>query len=183
MHSPTAPFQAERCLRRPEDAFLQRINVLLRVTLIVCMSAYPTALPFGENGSLEKLILRVLVVDDFLPIRRVVCWELRGIPELQVVAEASDGQEAVELAQRLQPDLIIMDIELPKLNGIEAARQIRALSPHSRILFVSQETSSAMIQEALATGAKGYVVKMHITRSLATAVRAVLRGETAFMVE
>jgi len=121
------------------------------------------------------------VVDDFLPIRRVICWELQGLPELQVVAEASDGPEAVQLATKLHPDLILLDLDLPKLNGIEVARQILECSPHSKILFVSQETSSAVIQEALDTGAKGYVGKMHIGKSLLIAVQAVLRGETAVM--
>ncbi len=131
---------------------------------------------------METPSLRVLVVDDFLPIRRIVCCELRNIPELQIIAEASDGPEAVQKAKELQPDLVVIDIELPKLNGIEAARQILTLSPHSRILFLSQEASLEIIQEALATGAKGYVVKMHLGRSLLMAVKAVLRGETAVMV-
>ena len=132
---------------------------------------------------MEKTSLRVLVVDDFLPIRRVVSNELKNIPELQIIAEASDGPEAVQQAKELQPDLIVIDIELPKLNGIAAAQQILALSPQSKILFLSQETSFEIIQEALATGAKGYVAKMHLGRSLLMAVRAVLRGETAVMLE
>jgi DNA-binding NarL/FixJ family response regulator len=145
------------------------------------MPSFVTALLEGENASLEKPRQRVLVVDDFLPIRRVVCSELRNIPELEVVAEASDGLTAVQLAQELQPNLVVIDIDLPKLNGIEAARQILALSPHSKILFLSQESSFDVIQTALATGAKGYVVKMHIGKSLLIAVNAVLRGEIAVM--
>lgn len=146
------------------------------------MPTFLTELLKGEDGSLEKSSLRVLVVDDFLPMRRVVCWELKSIPELQVIAEASDGDEAVQLAQQLQPDLIVLDIELPKTNGIEAARQILELNPNSKILFVSQETSLPIIQKALSTGARGYVAKMHIGRSLQPAVKAILRGETAVMV-
>jgi DNA-binding NarL/FixJ family response regulator len=147
------------------------------------MHRFLTAPSKGVNSALEKSSLRVLVVDDFLPIRRVVCGEFRNIPEVQIIAEASDGHEAVQQAIALQPDLVVLDIELPNLSGIEAARQILALSPHSKILFLSQETSFEIIQEALATGAKGYVVKMHLGRSLLTAVRAVLRGETVVMVE
>jgi DNA-binding NarL/FixJ family response regulator len=147
------------------------------------MPSFVTQLLEGENGSLEKPRLQVLVVDDFLPIRRVVCSELRNIPELQVVAEASDGLTAVQLAQALQPHLVVIDVDLPRLNGIEAARQILALSPHSKILFLSQESSFDVIQAALATGAKGYVVKMHIGKSLPAAVSAVLRGEIVVMAE
>jgi len=143
------------------------------------VSSFLTVLPEEQDGSLKETGLRILVVDDFLPIRRVVCGELRSIPDLQAIIEAADGQEAVQLATELQPDLVVMDITLPKLNGIEAARHIHKLSPHSKILFLSQEASLEIIREALATGAKGYVVKMHIIGSLMTAVKAVLRGETA----
>ena len=146
------------------------------------MPTFLSALLEGESGSSEKSSLRVLVVDDFQPIRRVICWELRSMPELQIAAEASDGEEAVQQAKELHPDLVVIDIDLPKLNGIEAARQILALSPNSKILFVSQETSLPIIQEALASGAHGYVCKMHIGRSLQAAVKAVLSGETAVMV-
>jgi len=130
---------------------------------------------------MEKPNLRALVVEDFLPMRRVVCYELRSIPELEIIDEAADGEEAVQQARVLQPDLIVMDIGLPKMNGIEAAQQILAISPHSKILFLSQETSLEIIQEALAAGAKGYVVKMHIGKCLLPAVQAILRGETAVM--
>ena len=102
---------------------------------------------------------------------------LQKQPELQVVGEASDGLEAVHRAEELQPDLVVLDIGLPTLNGIEAARRIRKLSPESRILFVSQETSADVVQGALAEGAKGYVVKMDARRELLTAVDAILRGE------
>ena len=96
---------------------------------------------------------------------------------MQIVGEASDGLEAVQKAEELQPDLILLDIGLPTLGGIEAARRIRELSPQSRILFVSQETSVHVVQAALAEGAKGYVVKTDLRRELLTAVDAVLRGE------
>ena len=85
--------------------------------------------------------------------------------------------EAIELAQALQPDLILLDIGLPKLNGIEAARRIRELAPQSKILFVSQESSVEVVQAAFSLGASGYVVKMDAGSELLTAVDAVLRGE------
>ena len=121
--------------------------------------------------------IRVLVVDDFEPFRRLVCSILQNELELRTIVEASDGGEAIELAQALQPDLILLDIGLPKLNGIEAARRIRELAPQSKILFVSQESSVDIVQTAFSVGASGYVVKMDAGSELLTAVKAVLRGE------
>src|ERR1700748_769673 len=97
--------------------------------------------------------LRVLVVDDCEPFRRFVCSTLEKITDLQVVGEASDGLEAVQKVEELQPDLIVLDIGLPTLNGIEVARRIRRVSRQSKILFASQETSSDVVLEALRTGA------------------------------
>jgi DNA-binding response OmpR family regulator len=95
---------------------------------------------------------------------------------LQIVGESADGLEAVQKAEELQPDLVVFDIGLPSLNGIEAARRIRELSPESKILFVSQESSGDVVQEALALGALGYVVKTHAGSELLAAVGAVLGG-------
>ncbi len=89
------------------------------------------------------------MVDDFEPFRRLVVSMLQKQPELQIIYEASDGSEAVQKAEELQPDLILLDIGLPKLNGIEAARRIRKLSPGSKILFVSQDLSADFIHGAL----------------------------------
>ena len=82
-------------------------------------------------------------------------------PELQVVAEVSDGLEALQKSEELQPDLILLDIGLPRLNGIEAARRIGKLAPESKIIFLSQESSADVVQEALSSGARGYVVKAY----------------------
>ena len=121
--------------------------------------------------------VRVLVIDDYEPFRRRVASMLQEQPELQIICEASDGLEAVQKAEELHPDLILLDIGLPRLNGIEAARRIRQLSPGSRILFISQESSADLVREALATGARGYVVKTDAGRELLTAVNVVLGGE------
>jgi DNA-binding NarL/FixJ family response regulator len=130
----------------------------------------------GEGDCVEESIIRVLVVDDFEPWRRSTLSMLQEHPELRIVGEASDGLEAVRQAQELQVDLILLDIGLPTLNGIAAAKEIRKLSPKSKILFVSQESSSEVVREALRTG-EGYVVKAEAGRELLTAVSAVLRGE------
>jgi DNA-binding NarL/FixJ family response regulator len=119
----------------------------------------------------------VLVAEDYEPFRQYVCSTLRERTELQIVGEVSDGLEAVQKAQELLPDLILLDMGLPTLGGIEAARRIRELSPQSRILFVSQDISVHVVQGALAVGAKGYVVKTDARREILTAVDAVLRGE------
>ena len=121
--------------------------------------------------------VRVLVVDDFEPWRRLVCSTLKKDPDLQIICEVSDGLEAVQRAEELQPDLIVLDLGLPTLNGIEAARLIRKLAPGSKILFLSQESSADAIQGALSLGALGYVVKANAGSELWPAVQAVLRGE------
>src|SRR5260221_12448761 len=115
---------------------------------------------------------RVLVVEDFEPFRRFVCWMLRKNPELQVIGEVSDGMEAVRKSEALQPDLILLDIALPSLNGIEAARRIRKLAPEARIIFVSQEHSAEIAQEAFRSGALGYVVKWRAGVDLLPAIEA-----------
>jgi len=122
-------------------------------------------------------MVRVLAVDDFESFRRFAASQLGKRPELRIVGEASDGSEAVQKAEELQPDLILLDIGLPKLNGIEAARRIRKCSPASKILFLSQDSSIETVQAALETGAVGYIVKSDGGRELLPAVDAILRGE------
>lgn len=121
--------------------------------------------------------VRVLVVDDYEPFRRFVCLTLKRRPDLHVIAEASEGSEAAHKAEELQPDLILLDVGLPILNGIDVARRIRKLSPESKIIFVSQESSADVVQEAFRSGALGYVVKIDAGSELLTAVEAVLRGK------
>ncbi|MGA8493584.1 MAG: response regulator transcription factor [Terriglobales bacterium] len=121
-------------------------------------------------------MVRVLVVDDYEPFRRYVCATLKRNLHFWVIAEVSDGIEAVREAEVLQPDLILLDIGLPGVDGIEAARRIRRLSPDSKILFVSQESSSDMIEAALSIGALGYVIKAHAATELLAAVETVYGG-------
>ena len=119
---------------------------------------------------------RVLVVDDYEAFRRFVCSTLGKQPELQIVGEASDGLEAVHKAEELQPDLIVLDLGLPILNGIKVARRIRQLSPESKVLFLTQESSADVVQEALSSGALGYVLKARAGTDLLDAVKTVLEG-------
>jgi|SRR5579862_3870982 len=121
--------------------------------------------------------IRILVVDDFEPFRRFVRSLIEERPELQIVGETSDGLDAILKAEQLKPDLILLDIGLPGLNGIEVARQIRKTAPESKIIFLSQESSPDVIQLALDLGAWGYVVKARAGTDLLAAVDAVLRGK------
>ena len=120
----------------------------------------------------------VLVAEDYPPFRRFLVSTIQRWPQLQIVCEVEDGAEAVHKAGALQPELVLLDIGLPRLNGIEAARQIRKLSPDSKILFVSQESSADIVEAAIDTGAQGYVLKADAGRELSAAIEAVLQGQT-----
>jgi DNA-binding NarL/FixJ family response regulator len=120
---------------------------------------------------------RIMVVDDFKDWRRKICSILAQDQELLVVGEACDGAEAVHKAADLKPDLIMLDIGLPQLNGLEVARRISELSPSSKILFVSQDNDADTVQAALGTGASGYVHKLRAGTELLRAVVAVLQGQ------
>ena len=121
--------------------------------------------------------LDILVVDDFEPWRRVVCSTLQLMPQRQIIYQAADGLETVQKALELQPDLILLDIGLPIMDGVEAARQIRKLAPRSKVLFLSENHSAEVAREALFHGASGYVVKADAGRQLLDAVEAVIQGK------
>jgi DNA-binding NarL/FixJ family response regulator len=120
--------------------------------------------------------LRILIVDDFEPWRRFVSSALQKV-DSQILFEVSDGLEAVYKAEGLRPDLILLDIGLPTLNGIRAARRIRDLSPDSKILFLSEENSPEVAEAALEAGGAGYLVKSDAGRELLAAVRALSEGK------
>jgi CheY-like chemotaxis protein len=124
------------------------------------------------------ITLRVLVVDDSEVVRRSVCTLLEGEPGLRVISVASDGLQAVKQAREQQPDVILLDISLPGLSGIEAARRIRGVAPRSKILFLSQYDTWATAREALRTGAAGYVVKSDAALELVPGVWSVCHGQS-----
>ena len=120
--------------------------------------------------------VRILLVDDYAPIRERIRQVLQKQSKQHVVDEAINGLQAVQMAQELEPDLILLDVGLPMLNGIEAARRIRKLSPKSKILFLSEFRSSNFASEALKLGASGYIVKSDAAKELLPGIEAVLDG-------
>ena len=118
----------------------------------------------------------MLVEDDFEPWRRFSRLTLQANSRWQVIGEAADGWAAVQQAQALQPDLIVLDIGLPTLNGIEVARQIRNLCPNCRILFLTENYSWEIADAAFEAGASGYVVKSDAAKDLLPGIMAVLEG-------
>jgi DNA-binding NarL/FixJ family response regulator len=121
--------------------------------------------------------VRVLVVEDFEPFRRFISSTLKARPEWQIQCEVSDGLEAVEKAGELQPDVILLDIGLPTLNGIEAARQIQNRAPTARILFLSENRLPDVVKAALSTGASGYLLKSDAGAQLLPAIEMILQGK------
>ncbi|HEX6822367.1 MAG TPA: response regulator transcription factor [Candidatus Sulfotelmatobacter sp.] len=123
---------------------------------------------------------RILIVDDFEPFRKLVGSILSSRAQWEVVAEAADGLDAIEKARALQPELILLDIGLPKMSGIQVAEQIRKTIPKSKIIFLSQETSPDLVQEALRLRVSGYVNKAKTVHELTAAIDAVLDGKRFF---
>jgi DNA-binding NarL/FixJ family response regulator len=124
-----------------------------------------------------KRLIRVLVVDDHAPFRDFVRSALQKRPDLQIIDEVADGIRAVQKAHELHPELILLDIGLPMLNGIEAGRRIRQLSPTSKILFVTENRSREVAEEVVRSGFGGYVAKSDAASDLLPAVESVLQGK------
>jgi DNA-binding NarL/FixJ family response regulator len=122
--------------------------------------------------------LKVLLVDDHALVRRGFRRMLEDEPTFQVVGEASDGLEAVECAERFEPDVIVMDCALPQINGIEASRRILAKRPQTGILMLSMHSEDTLIRQALEAGAKGYVLKNAMDLDLVSAIKKVAEGKT-----
>ncbi len=120
--------------------------------------------------------VRVLVVDDHAVVRRTICGLLSRDSAIDVICQTASGEDAVAKAAELQPDLVTMDIGLPGISGIEAARQICQLVPNCKIIFLSQHDSSQMVKEAMNVGGHGYVTKIDAAEELLHAIRSVRDG-------
>jgi DNA-binding NarL/FixJ family response regulator len=125
-------------------------------------------------------VAKVLVVEDFTPFRRFLCASLEKDARFQIIGQAFEGLEAIQKAAELQPDLVLLDINLPKLNGIEVATRLRKVASGAKILVVSQESSGDIVREAVRVGALGYVRKRHVESELLAAMQAVLGGARFF---
>jgi DNA-binding NarL/FixJ family response regulator len=117
--------------------------------------------------------LRILVVDDHPVVRQGLKNLLDRDPDWEIIDEAEDGLEAVEKADRLKPDVVVLDLSMPRMNGLDACREIRKNVPDSEILIVTQHDSPQMMREAFNANARGYVVKSDVGRDLVAAVDAV----------
>ncbi|HUB02571.1 MAG TPA: response regulator transcription factor [Terriglobales bacterium] len=131
-----------------------------------------------DDGREPRTVVRVLLVDDHDVARRGIRSVLAGNPDLEVVGETADGEDAVRKAKDLHPDIILLDISLPGISGIDAAKSIHKISPESRIIFVSQHDSVRIAKDALSVGAAGYVVKSDAGRDLLAAIDAAQGGRT-----
>jgi DNA-binding NarL/FixJ family response regulator len=130
----------------------------------------------------KVLVLRILVADDHEAVRKGVCAILSARKDIEVCGEAENGKDAIEKANTLRPDLIVLDITMPVLSGFEAAREIRKVLPHVAIVILSMHESSQLVEEAKKIGVQGYVTKTQVGGTLLQAVDAVLRKETFFPV-
>lgn len=131
----------------------------------------------GQKSEQETSIVRILLVDDYLPWRRCISSMLERQPQLQIVGECCDGLKAVLKAKESEPDLILMDIGIPILNGIEAARRILEILPEAKILFLTENRSAEVAEHALRAGGQGYVIKSNAASELLFAMEAVLQGK------
>lgn len=123
---------------------------------------------------------RIFVADDHEVVRRGLCALLQAQPDWEICGEAADGREALEKAQKLKPDVVILDIGMPSLNGLEATRQILKLNPQTRILILTLHDSDQVVREVLNAGARGFLLKSDAARDLVAAVEALRRDKTYF---
>jgi len=121
--------------------------------------------------------IRILLADDHAVVRQGFKMILAEQPDMEIAGEAANGREAVELAEKIKPDVVVMDVAMPELNGIEATRRLAASLPHTRVLALSMHKDSVYVREILRAGARGYLLKDSPAQDMLAAVRAVAGGE------
>jgi DNA-binding NarL/FixJ family response regulator len=139
--------------------------------------------PVGVLENLTRPTIRILVADDHPTILEMVKTILKAHHGFEVVGEARDGQQAVSLAESLKPDVIVINVTMPKMSGFEAARRIRARVPDSAIVILSSHKDEQFIEEARKAGANGYVGKSDADKQLIRAIESMVKGEEFFLVE
>jgi DNA-binding NarL/FixJ family response regulator len=122
--------------------------------------------------------IRILLADDHAVVRQGFKMILGAEPDMEIVGEAGNGREAVEQAEQLRPDIVVMDVAMPELNGIEATRRLAASMPHTRVIALSMHKDSVYVREILRAGARGYLLKDSGASDLVSAIRAVASGES-----
>jgi two-component system, NarL family, response regulator NreC len=121
--------------------------------------------------------IRILLADDHAVVRQGFKMILAAQPDMEIVGEAGNGRETVELAEKLRPEVVVMDVSMPELNGIEATRRLASSTPHTRVVALSMHKDSVYVREILRAGARGYLLKESLAGDLVAAVRAVASGE------
>jgi DNA-binding NarL/FixJ family response regulator len=144
--------------------------------LLTTCGTHPGSLTILASNQ-EAPIVRILLAEDFASYRSVIASLLTKNPEFRVIGEAYDGLEVVKKAAELGPDLIFMDIGLPKLNGLEAARRVLEFDPSTKIVFLTQESDTDVVRGALSLAASGYLLKREAEAELLTAIAAVLQSK------
>jgi DNA-binding NarL/FixJ family response regulator len=139
--------------------------------------------PVGVLENLTRPTIRILVADDHPTVLEMVKTILKAHHGFEVVGEARDGQQAVSLAESLKPDVIVINVTMPKMSGFEAARRIRARAPDSAIVILSSHKDEQFIEEARKAGANGYVGKSDADKQLIRAIESMVKGEEFFLVE
>jgi len=122
-------------------------------------------------------MIRVIVADDHHLVRQGIRALLERADDIEVVGEAADGQEAIELVQRLNPDVLVIDIAMPRLDGTQATERVRALGVATQVVILSMHSDETLVRQTLRSGARGYLLKRSVTEELLLAVRAAVRGE------
>jgi two-component system response regulator NreC len=122
-------------------------------------------------------VTKILLADDHTIVRQGLKLIISSHADLQVIGEAANGREVLELAEKLKPDVILMDVAMPELNGIEATRRLREVSPRTKVLVLSMHKEAVYVREILKAGARGYILKDAIDTELISAIQSVARGD------